>query len=481
MGGPLRVEEAGAERSLAVGGFSGRVHVEWDAEAAVTPLGQLAFFVAFVKQGGLFDALVADCPLELTRPNAPAKRDVVGTLVLSILAGHRRHAHITCLRSDGVSPDLLGMRHWRQAAKQDDGEAQYRLGTLYRDGKGVLADASSAAGWFERAAGNGHLAARHAVAMAYLLGRGRSADPAKAIGQLKATAEAGHGASHLVLAHMHLRGIGLPKDEQLALARFRRAAAAGEPKAYFEVGVAYAQGALGVADLGEAYLWYEWAAAAGDPDGLERKGNALVRGEGVEADPEAGVALLVEAVAKGHKRAMVGLGIAFIDGIGGLEKAPLLGLAWYQRAAELGYGPAARTLAAWYAEGTRVVADPGEAKLWLEVAARAGDGEAAHMMGELYDNKTAATLDDKARAVEWYWRGARLGNGKAMRGLANLLRSGTGVQQNRTDAYYWYIRAVAAGAPAQFDVKQMKAEMSAAEHLAAERNLDKDRRRGLFR
>ena len=51
MGGPLRVEEAGAERSLAVDGFSGRVHVEWDAEAAVTPLGQLAFFVAFVKQG----------------------------------------------------------------------------------------------------------------------------------------------------------------------------------------------------------------------------------------------------------------------------------------------------------------------------------------------------------------------------------------------------------------------------------------------
>lgn len=110
MGGPLRVEEAGAERSLAVDGFSGRVHVEWDAEAAVTPLGQLAFFVAFVKQGGLFDALVADCPLELTRPNAPAKRDVVGTLVLSILAGHHRYAHITCLRSDGVSPDLLGMK-----------------------------------------------------------------------------------------------------------------------------------------------------------------------------------------------------------------------------------------------------------------------------------------------------------------------------------------------------------------------------------
>jgi hypothetical protein len=37
-------------------------------------------------------------------------RDVLGTLTLSILAGHKRYAHITALRSDGVLPELLGMR-----------------------------------------------------------------------------------------------------------------------------------------------------------------------------------------------------------------------------------------------------------------------------------------------------------------------------------------------------------------------------------
>lgn len=37
------------------------------------------------------------------------KRDVLGTLLLSILAGHNRYAHITALRADGVNPDLLGM------------------------------------------------------------------------------------------------------------------------------------------------------------------------------------------------------------------------------------------------------------------------------------------------------------------------------------------------------------------------------------
>src|SRR6476659_8201557 len=90
--------------------FGGRVHVEWDAGEPVTPLGQLPFFIEYLKQGGLFDGWVADCPLSFTSPNAPRKRDVLGTLLLSVLAGHQRYAHITALRCDPVNPPLLGMR-----------------------------------------------------------------------------------------------------------------------------------------------------------------------------------------------------------------------------------------------------------------------------------------------------------------------------------------------------------------------------------
>jgi hypothetical protein len=59
--------------------FAGRIHVEWDAGATVTALGQLPFFIEYLKQGCLFDGWVADCPLHYTSPNAPAKRDVLGT------------------------------------------------------------------------------------------------------------------------------------------------------------------------------------------------------------------------------------------------------------------------------------------------------------------------------------------------------------------------------------------------------------------
>src|SRR5246500_5544887 len=103
--------EYGKERSVIADTFAGRVHVEWEEGegASMTPLGQLPFFIEDLKQGGLFDGWVAGCPLSLTSPNAPSKRDILGTVMLSVLAGHRRYAHITTLRCDPVNPPLLGM------------------------------------------------------------------------------------------------------------------------------------------------------------------------------------------------------------------------------------------------------------------------------------------------------------------------------------------------------------------------------------
>ena len=49
------------------------------------------------------------CPLSYRSGNAPDKRDVLGTLMLAMLAGHKRYAHITALRGDAVAAQALGM------------------------------------------------------------------------------------------------------------------------------------------------------------------------------------------------------------------------------------------------------------------------------------------------------------------------------------------------------------------------------------
>ena len=110
MGEAKRKALARHEESVALDTFGGRIHVEWDPDAAATPLGQLPFFIEFLKVSGLFNAWVDDCPLTYESNNAPDKRAVLATFLLSILAGHQRYAHITAIRQDGIQPELLGVK-----------------------------------------------------------------------------------------------------------------------------------------------------------------------------------------------------------------------------------------------------------------------------------------------------------------------------------------------------------------------------------
>jgi hypothetical protein len=97
------------ETAASLDTFAGKIQVKWVPEAAVSTLGLMPFFIEFLKTSGRFDAWLEDCPLRYTSPNAPQKRDVLGTVLLSVLAGHWRYAHMNAIRGDGVNPELLGM------------------------------------------------------------------------------------------------------------------------------------------------------------------------------------------------------------------------------------------------------------------------------------------------------------------------------------------------------------------------------------
>ena len=110
MGEAIRAEYGRQPAAVAVDTFDGKIHVEWDPTAAVTPIGQLPFFIQFLKVSGLFERWVDQSPLRYRSNNAPQKRDVLGSFLLSILSGHNRYAHMTSLLNDQVNSQLLGMR-----------------------------------------------------------------------------------------------------------------------------------------------------------------------------------------------------------------------------------------------------------------------------------------------------------------------------------------------------------------------------------
>lgn len=90
--------------------YGGKIHIEWAPDSPVTPMGQLPFFIQFLKISSRFDDWVNSCPLTYASNNAPSKTDVLGSLLLSILSGHKRYAHIATLTNDNVNPPLLGMK-----------------------------------------------------------------------------------------------------------------------------------------------------------------------------------------------------------------------------------------------------------------------------------------------------------------------------------------------------------------------------------
>jgi hypothetical protein len=112
-------ETAGMQASetvTSVDTFAGKVQRKWLPEGAVSSLGRIPFFLEFRKTSGRFDAWVEECPLHYTSPNAPRKREVLGTLLLSVLAGHGRYAHRHAIRGEGVNPEWLGRT---KAASED--------------------------------------------------------------------------------------------------------------------------------------------------------------------------------------------------------------------------------------------------------------------------------------------------------------------------------------------------------------------------
>ena len=99
-----------SEDAMVVDTMGGRMHMRWDESAQAAPHGQIVFFAEFLATAGVFDRWVQACPLHYSSPNASRARDVLGTLMLGILVGSKRYAHIAGIRGDAVAAKALGLR-----------------------------------------------------------------------------------------------------------------------------------------------------------------------------------------------------------------------------------------------------------------------------------------------------------------------------------------------------------------------------------
>jgi uncharacterized protein len=123
------------------------------------------------------------------------------------------------------------LRLFRTLAAQDIPGAQFALGTLYFEGKGVTKDYAAALNWHRQAAALGHPLAQYEIGAMYDGGLGLSKDPFEAVKWFRRAAAQGYGMAQVNLGAMYSTGEGVPRDHIEAYKWFSLAA---ERKGYMD-------------------------------------------------------------------------------------------------------------------------------------------------------------------------------------------------------------------------------------------------------
>ena len=106
---------------------------------------------------------------------------------------------------------------WRPLAENGDVTAQYRLGNMYAEGRGVARDDKVALSWFQRAAEKGDAASQYNVGVSYASGTGTAQNDAEAAKWFRRAADQGMAFAQLNLGLLYAAGRGVPQDNVQAM------------------------------------------------------------------------------------------------------------------------------------------------------------------------------------------------------------------------------------------------------------------------
>lgn len=198
-----------------------------------------------------------------------------------------------------------------RAAERQHADAQYEIGTFYRDGTHVARDPVLARKWLAKAAAQGHVKAKVAVqdiiraeagaaggpeknfkssqslpvyraavngdvnaqfelGLLFIRGEAVQKDFTRGVEWVQHAAERNHVGAQLQLADMYLRGMELQQDAAEAFKWYLRAAQQGDVQAQYMLGNLYRAGSGVAENPGEARRWYAAAAKQGHVKAKER-------------------------------------------------------------------------------------------------------------------------------------------------------------------------------------------------------------------
>ena len=176
------------------------------------------------------------------------------------------------------------LRLLRELAEQGNARAQFKLGDMYGDGRGVAQSNVEAAKWFSRAGEQGDADAQYNLGVMYIVGQGVAQNNGEALKWFRKAAEQGSSVAQYNLAVMLDNGQGAARNGAEALQWYLRSAEQGYVPAQNNLGLVYDDGKAVPQDFAEAVKWYRKAAERGFAPAQLNLGRMYDNGQGVPQD-----------------------------------------------------------------------------------------------------------------------------------------------------------------------------------------------------
>ena len=218
-------------------------------------------------------------------------------------------------------------------------------------------------------------------------------------------------------------------------------AEAGELDAIEEIANSYYRGKNGFPEDNEKALFWYGKALEVDPNnlvGLNGIGNIYYNGYGVPADIEKGVAYYLRAAALGYSKSQYNIASHYED-----EEDPAC-IGWYEKAFENGESDAAFQLYSIYEDGRIVERNAKKSIEWLIKGAEAGDLSCQVDLASCYLSGESVERDE-ALAAKWMLAAAEGGKATAMSNLAIMYEKGDAVCQDWQLSDEWAVKAARNG------------------------------------
>lgn len=243
------------------------------------------------------------------------------------------------LNGKGVPQNYtLAIHYLQKAADYDNAGAQCDLGYCYANGYGVNASIEQGFKWtrkahengnktaeanlswyfnqFKSLAEGGNIGAAYYTGLCYYKGFGTSVNENSALKWFKIGAEGGDGSCQNYLAIMYSEGKGTNVDKISAIYWFKKSAEQGNINAQLNLASMYMNGDGVEQDYLTAYYWYSKAAEHDIAEALCEMGKMLLYGLGVKSDIEKAKTYFDRAAQKEYEEAYYILGNLYWQGYG---------------------------------------------------------------------------------------------------------------------------------------------------------------------